>query len=80
MTNNKKDNKNLTDNELYHLKVCEKNRKIIQAAYRDGITVCGTARGLMEQEEDDALLYGEIKLLGVFNTEKKNKKSNLSKP
>ena len=74
MTNNKKDNKNLTDNELYYSKVCEKNRKIIQNAARDGITVCGFARGLMEQEEDDALLYGEIKLLGVFNTEKKNKK------
>ena len=75
MTNNKKDNKNLTDNELYHLKVCEKNRKIIQAAYRDGITVCGTARGLMEQEEDDALLYGEIILdFDSFVTEKKNKK------
>ena len=74
MTNNKKDNKNYKDNELYYLKVCEKNRKIIQNATRDGITVCGFARGLMEQEEDDALLYGEIKLLGVFNTEKKNKK------
>jgi hypothetical protein len=74
MTNNKKDNKNLTDNELYYSKVCEKNRKIIQNATRDGITVCGFARDLMEQEEDDALLYGEIKLLGVFNTEKKNKK------
>jgi hypothetical protein len=59
---------------LYYSKVCEKNRKIIQNATRDGITVCGFARGLMEQEEDDALLYGEIKLLGVFNTEKKNKK------
>jgi len=74
MTNNKKDNKNYKDNEFYYLKFCEKNRKIIQNAARDGITVCGFARGLMEQEEDDALLYGEIKLSGVFNTEKKNKK------
>ena len=75
MTNNKKDNKNLTDNELYYLKVCEKNRKIIQAASRDGITVCGTARGIMEQEEDDALLYGEMTLdLDLFETYKKNKK------
>ena len=46
MTNNKKDNKNLTDNELYYSKVCEKNRKIIQNATRDGITVCGFARGM----------------------------------
>ena len=74
MTNNKKDNKNFTDNELYYSKVCEKNRKIIQAASRDGITVCGTARGIMEQEEDDALLYGEIILdLDLFETDKKNK-------
>ena len=74
MTNNKKDNKNLTDNELYYSKVCEKNRKIIQAVSRDGITVCGTARGIMEQEEDDALLYGEIILdLDLFETDKKNK-------
>ena len=75
MTNNKKDNKNLTDNELYYSKVCEKNRKIIQNATRDGITVCGYARGIMDQMEYDALLNGEIKLLGVFNTEKKNKKN-----
>ena len=27
MTNNKKDNKTYTDNELYYLKVCEENRK-----------------------------------------------------
>ena len=75
MTNNKKDNKNLTDNELYYSKVCEKNRKIIQNATRDGITVCGFARGLMEQEEDDALLYGEMTLdLDLFDTDKKNKK------
>ena len=75
MTNNKKDNKNLTDNELYYSKVCEKNRKIIQAAYRDGITVCGYARGIMDQMEDDALLYGEMTLdLDSFETEKKNKK------
>ena len=74
MTNNKKDNKNLTDNELYYSKVCEKNRKIIQNATRDGITVCGFARGLMEQEEDDALLYGEIILdLDLFEADKKNK-------
>jgi len=74
MTNNKKDNKNLTDNELYYSKVCEKNRKIIQAAYRDGITVCGYARGIMDQMEDDALLYGEMTLdLDLFETDKKNK-------
>ena len=74
MTNNKKDNKNLTDNELYYLKVCEENRKIRHTSFEAGITVCGYARGIMDQMEDDALLYGEIKLLGVFNTEKKNKK------
>jgi len=74
MTNNKKDNKNLTDNELYYSKVCEKNRKIIQNATRDGITVCGTARGIMDQMEDDALLYGEMTLdLDLFETDKKNK-------
>ena len=74
MTNNKKDNKNLTDNELYYLKVCEKNRKIIQNATRDGITVCGYARGIMDQMEDDALLYGEMTLdLDLFETDKKNK-------
>ena len=74
MTNNKKDNKNLTDNELYYSKVCEENRKIIQNATRDGITVCGTARGIMDQMEDDALLYGEMTLdLDSFATEKKNK-------
>ena len=75
MTNNKKDNKNLTDNELYYSKVCEENRKIIQNATRDGITVCGYARGIMDQMEDDALLYGEMTLdLDSFETEKKNKK------
>ena len=74
MTNNKKDNKNLTDNELYYSKVCEENRKIRQASFEAGITVCGYAQGIMDQMEDDALLYGEIKLSGVFNTEKKNKK------
>ena len=73
MTNNKKDNKNYTDNELYYFKVCEENRKTIQALSKGGITVCGYARGLMEQEEGDALLYGEIKLLDLFNTDKKNK-------
>tara|TARA_Y100000389_G_scaffold41557_1_gene36261 strand:- start:263 stop:493 length:231 start_codon:yes stop_codon:yes gene_type:complete len=74
MTNNKKDNKNLTDNELYYSKVCEKNRKIIQNATRDGITVCGFARGIMDQMEDDALLYGEMTLdLDLFETDKKNK-------
>ena len=74
MTNNKKDNKNLTDNELYYLKVCEENRKIRHASFEAGIRVCGYAQGIMDQMEDDALLYGEIKLSGVFNTEKKNKK------
>ena len=73
MTNNKKDNKNYKDNELYYLKVCEKNRKIIQNATRDGITVCGYARGIMDQMEDDALLYGEM-TLDLFETDKKNKK------
>ena len=74
MTNNKKDNKNLTDNELYYLKVCEENRKIRHTSFEAGIRVCGYARGIMDQMEDDALLYGEIKLLDVFKTEKKNKK------
>ena len=74
MTNNKKDNKNYTDNELYYLKVCEENRKIRHNSFEAGITVCGYARGIMDQMEDDALLYGEIKLLDVFKTEKKNKK------
>ena len=74
MTNNKKDNKNLTDNELYYLKVCEKNRKIIQNATRDGITVCGYAQDIMDQMEDDALLYGEMTLdLDLFETDKENK-------
>ena len=66
-------NKNFTNNELYHFKICEKNRKIRQAALKDGITICGYAQGIMEQEEDDALLYGEIKLLDLFKTDKKNK-------
>ena len=48
MTNNKKDNKNLTDNELYYLKVCEENRKIRHASFEAGITVCGYARGIMD--------------------------------
>ena len=75
MTNNKKDNKNLTDNELYYLKVCEENRKIRHASFEAGIRVCGYAQGIMDQMEDDALLYGEMTLdLDSFETEKKNKK------
>ena len=75
MTNNKKDNKNLTDNELYYLKVCEENRKIRHASFEAGITVCGYAQGIMDQMEDDALLYVEMTLdLDSFATEKKNKK------
>ena len=72
---NKKNNKNFTDNELYHFKICEKNRKIRQDALKDGITICGYAHGIMEQEEDDALLYGEINLLDLdlFKADKKNK-------